>query len=110
MTILLITVLPYSAKFSRRTIFADRVILSVSWKQYSRIKDILLATPFAYAFSQRIIFTVPDQSAKNVKNMRLENLALYGNSNDGSVPAWYPVVMFIVAPPTVVGVRSMAAC
>ena len=44
----------------------------------SRIKEILLPTPFTYAFSRRLIFAVPDQSAKNTKIMHLENLALYG--------------------------------
>ena len=37
-------------------------------------QEILLAMLFTYAFSQRLIFSVPDQS---VKIMRLENLVLY---------------------------------
>ena len=44
--------IPYSAKFSRRTIFTDRVNWSVSLKQFSRINEILLGTPFTYAFSR----------------------------------------------------------
>ena len=35
----------YSAKFSRRTIFADRVVGSVSQEKFSPTKEILLATP-----------------------------------------------------------------
>ena len=35
--------LPYSAKFSSHTIFADRVVGSISWKKFSLTKEILLA-------------------------------------------------------------------
>ena len=39
----------------------------------------LLATPFTVSLiSRRLIFAVPDQSVKNAKIWRLENLALYG--------------------------------
>ena len=40
-------------------------------------------------FSRRLIFVVPDQSAKNAKIMRLENLALYG------MCMYYTVYMYI---------------
>ena len=46
----------------------------------------LLATPFTVSLiSRRLIFAVPDQSAKNAKIMCLENLALYGSTSRRSL-------------------------
>ena len=63
--------LPYSAKFSRHTIFADRLVF-----RGKNFAD--QGNPVSHTF-YLCIFAAPDQSTKNVKIMRLENLALYGN-------------------------------
>ena len=39
-----------------------RVSCNLKLKHFARIREILLATPFTYAFSRRLIFAVPDQS------------------------------------------------
>ena len=71
--------IPYSAEFSRHTIFADRVVGSVSRKKISRTKEILLGTPLLLANLAAPNFRGSRPSAKNAKIMRLENLALYGS-------------------------------
>ena len=68
---LILVHLPYSANFSRRTIFTAHVKLKCFAETIFADQRTLLAMPFYLR-----LFAVPDQSAKNVKMMRLENLAL----------------------------------
>lgn len=63
---------PYGSKFLRCKIFAGCVVSSSSRKHFSRIGEILLATPSKREKSWCLIFAV-QASAKTAKVMRLEN-------------------------------------
>ena len=73
-----IIVIPYSAKFSRRTIFTDWRFQKFRRKKFPGPR-VPLAPIRSSKISRSLIFEVQCQSTKNVKIMRLENLAPYGN-------------------------------
>ena len=68
----------YSAKFSRRTIFADCRFQKFSGNNFHGPRIPLASCQYCSKISRSLIFQVRCQSAKNAKIMLLENLALYG--------------------------------
>ena len=68
----------YSAKFLRRTIFMDCEISNILWKQFLQIEEILLGTHSKIKIVA-LNFRSSGQSAKTVKIIGLENLALYSS-------------------------------